>query len=73
MKRLYDYGETFCISIPRLNAFRFSAGHNRGDGDEQQDSQNDGLHDDCSVERTADGMLWRDTATEVISITIRRK
>jgi hypothetical protein len=48
------------MSIPRLTAFRWSAGHYSGDGDEQQDSQdsqNDGLHDDCSVDRTADGML----------------
>jgi len=52
-----DYCETCFISIPRLAAFSWSAGHYRGDSEEQQDSQNDGLHDDCSVERTADGML----------------
>ena len=45
------------MSIPRSTSFRWSAGHDRGDGEEQQDSQNDGLHDDCSVERTVDGML----------------
>jgi len=33
-----------------------SAGHSRGDGEEQQDSQNGGLHD-FSVAQTADGML----------------
>jgi len=43
--------------IPRLTAFRRSAGHQRVDDEEQQDSENGGLHDDCSVERTADGML----------------
>ena len=71
MKRLYEYGETFCISIARLTAFRWSAGHNSGEGEEQQDSQNGDLHDDCSVERTADGMLWQVTTTEVIPITGR--
>ena len=45
------------MSIPRLTAFRWSPGHYSCDGDEQQDSQNGGLHDDCSVERTADGIL----------------
>ena len=45
------------MSIPRLTAVHLSTGQCRGDGEEQQDSQNDGLHDDCSVERTADGML----------------
>jgi len=73
LKRLYEYGETFCISISRLTAFHWSARHNSGEGDEQQDSQNGGLHDDCSVERTADGMLLQVTATEVIPITVRRK
>jgi len=46
------------MSTPRLTAFRWSAGPYRGDGEEQQNSQNDGLHDDCCVERTADGR-WR--------------
>jgi len=73
LKGLYEYGETFCISTPRLTDFRCIAGHYRGDGEEQQDSQNDGLHDDCSVERTADGMLWQVTATEVIPKSVRRK
>jgi hypothetical protein len=45
------------MSIPQLTAFRWSAGHYSGKGEEQQDSQNDGIHDDYSVERTADGML----------------
>jgi hypothetical protein len=45
------------MSVQRLTASRWSAGHNSGDGEEQQDNQNDGLHDDCSVERTADGMI----------------
>jgi hypothetical protein len=73
LKRLYEYGETFRIAIPRLTAFRWSAGHNRDDCEEQQDSQNDGLHDDSSVELTADGMLWQVTATEGVPITVRRK
>jgi hypothetical protein len=59
--------------IPRLTAFRYIAGHYRGDGEEQQESQNGGLHDDFSVERTADGMLWQVTATEVIPRTVRRR
>jgi len=46
------------MSIPRLTAFHLSVGHCRHEGEERQDSQNDGLHDDCCVERTADGMLW---------------
>jgi len=68
-----DYCETCFISISRLTAFRCIAGYSRGDrciaghyrsdGEEQQDSQNDGLHDDGSVERTADTMLYRVTAT----------
>jgi hypothetical protein len=45
------------MSIPQLTAFRWSAGHYRGNGEEQQDRQNGGLHDDGSVERTAEGML----------------
>jgi len=73
MKRLYEHNETFCISIPRLTAFRWSAGHDRGDGEEQQDSQNDGLHDERCVERTADGMVWQVTATEFIPRTVTRK
>jgi len=60
------------MSIPRLTTFCWGAGHYRSDGEEQQDSQNDGLHDDCSVERTADGMLWRVTATVFIPGTVMR-
>ena len=44
------------MSIPLLT-FRCIAGRYSGDGEEQQGSQNGGLHDDCCVERTADGML----------------
>ena len=61
-----NYDETCFITIPLLTAFRWSAGRKRGDGEEQQDSQYDGLHDDCSVERAADGMLWEVNVTEFI-------
>jgi hypothetical protein len=55
------------MSIPRLTAFRLSAGHYRRP-DEEQDSQNDSRHDDCYVERTADGMLWWESATDFIPL-----
>jgi hypothetical protein len=61
------------MSTPRLTVFRWSTRRYRGDGEEQQDGQNDGLHDDCSVERTADGMLWRVTATLFVQGTVRRR
>jgi len=45
------------MSIPLLT-FRCIAGRISGDDEEQQqDSQDGDLHDDCCVERTADGML----------------
>jgi hypothetical protein len=64
---------TLFIFIVRLTAFRWSAGHKRGDDEEQQDCQNYGLHDVCSVQQTADGMQWHVPAAEFIPRTVRRK
>jgi hypothetical protein len=36
-----------------------SAGHSTGDSEEQQDSQNGGLHDNYSVERIRDGIIGK--------------
>ena len=54
------------VYIRRLTAFWWSAGHKRGDDEEQQDCQNYGLHDACCVQQTADGMLRQVPATEFI-------
>jgi hypothetical protein len=59
--------------MPLLTAFRWSAGHKRGNGEEQKDCQNDGLHGECCVGQTADGMLQQLAATEFILGTVRRK
>ena len=40
--------------------------------DGQQESQNDGLHNDYYVGWTVDGMLWRVSATVFIPGTVRR-
>ena len=61
------------MSIPLLT-FRCIAGRDSVDGEEKQQGSQDGdLHDDCCVERTADGMLQRVTATDFIPGTVRRK
>jgi len=60
------------MSTLRLATFCWSFGRYRSDGEEQQKSQNDGLLDDYSVERTADRMLRRFTATVFIPGNVGR-